>query len=323
MNTRTIGLGTLTLLSSMLVGCGDDGGTTNDNCLGGGTHGAPATCGPWADDVPEGGDVRVELQHSGTDGTATAAIHGYFFKDQMPARREIDGPVLLPGTGCTDVSEGVYFDNGAPAAAQAIAATRTYLDAGATVTIGSADQSFTLAKQTDQMDLSSYLVHDIVYLNPSSDGTNVMRNHSYQVTWDGGDLGAVDLAEPTSVTGVSTTSQLYVPANIENLNPSFTTALQIPATGDWTITYDQAPTAADAPPLLAFAAFYDTETGGMTQQCVENATGSMTIPRVLIDKLKPSGVLYFGTFTHVGHLHQARRLDLVGVNCTYQEFVKP
>ena len=323
MNIHTIGLGTITLLSSLLAGCGGDDGGTNPNCLGGGTHGSPATCGPWADDVPEGGDIRVEVQTNGTDGVATAAIHGYFFKDQMPARRDIDGPVLLPGTGCTNVTAGVYFDNGAPAPSVAIAASRTYVDAGATVTIGSAAQTFTLAKQVNQMDLSSYLVHKQVYLNPSSDGATVLRNHKFDVRWEGGELGPIDLAEPTSVSGVPVTSQLYVPADVKNLNPSFATPLQIPATGDWVISYTQDAPAADAPPVLMFAAFYDAESGGMTHQCVETATGSMTIPRVLLDGLKPSGNLYFGTFTHVGHLVQARRLDLVGVNCSYQEFVKP
>lgn len=299
--------------------CGSD---TPANCLGGGHGGAKPTCGPWADDVPEGGEFRIEIQRNGTDNTTTHAMHGYFFKDQLPARRELEGEEIVPGTGCTDVTDGTHFDNGAPPAAQTIADTRTYLDAGGVVQIQSTQQSFSLNEQMAMPDLSSGLTHQIVYLNPNTDGTSDLRNHGYTVNWTGGGLGATELTEPTAVQGIPVTSQLYVPANMANLSPDFATPLVVPTTGDWTITYSIAPTEADAPPLLQFASFYNTTTFGVEYQCVSDANGTLTIPRAMIDKLKPTGVLYFGSFTHVGHLQQGRRLDLVGVNCQYQEYMK-
>lgn len=300
--------------------CSDS--TSNANCLGGGHGGAKPTCGPWADDVPEGGEARIELQTNGTDGTTTGAVHAYFFKDQMPLRRDLEGPEIVAGTGCTDVTGGVYFDNGSPPPAVALAATRTYLDAGPNFMITSADQSFTLAQKTNTADLSSGLTHKIVYLNPSSDGSADLHNHAYSVQWNGGALGAMDMTEPTAVQGVAVKSQLFVPPVTTSLNPSFASPLQIPKTGDWTLTYQQEATPADAPPVLQFAVFYDTDTLGVDYQCVSPANGTMVIPRAMIDKLKPTGVLYFGTFTHVGHLQDARRMDLVGVSCTYQEYAK-
>ena len=127
-------------LTSLLAACSDDGGM-NTQCLGGGHGGAKPTCGPWANDVPEGGEFRIELQKFGTDGSTTAATHGYFFKDQMPLRRDLEGPELVAGTGCTDATGGRYFDNGSPPEAQAIAASRTYLDLGATAAITSPEPS--------------------------------------------------------------------------------------------------------------------------------------------------------------------------------------
>lgn len=306
--------------STLLGGCGDDPET---NCLGGGHGGAPATCGPWATDVPEGGEFRIELQKFGGDGSTTAATHGYFFKDQNPARRDTEGPELAGGMGCTDATGGVYFDNGSPAAAIAVADSRTYLDLGTSVSIKSTEQSFQLDKQMGVMDLSSYLTHDIVYLPASSDGTDNLRNHAYSVEWTGGDLGAMTMTEPTSVTGVAVKSQLFVPPEMTNMNPAFDQPLQIPATGDWTLTYDVAARPADAPPLLSFIVFYNTDTAGVDYQCVGDATGTVTVPRTMLDKVQPTGYIYFGTFTHVGHLQQERRLDLVGVTCTYNEYMKP
>ena len=302
--------------------CGTD---TPENCLGGngGGHGGPKpTCGPWADDVPEGGDVRIEIQRNGTDNTTTHAMHGYFFKDQIPARRELEGVEVVPGSGCTDVTSGAHFDNGAAGEAQAIADSRTYLEAGGEIQLKSTAQSFTLPEQMAMSDLSSGLTHDVVYLNPSTDGTADLRNHGYSVEWTGGGLGSMELTEPTAVQGIPVKSQLYVPANMENISPDFSAPLGVPATGDWAFSYTIAPPEADAPPLLAFAVFYNLDTFGVEYQCVADADGTMTIPRAMIDKLKPTGLVYFGAFTHVGHKQQGRRLDLVGVNCQYQEYAK-
>ncbi len=312
----------LALFGLSLGACGSDGGDDTTDCLGAGHGGTKPTCGPWADDVAEGGEFRIEIQRNGTDDTTTAATHAYFFKDQIPARRELEGTVIVPGTGCTDVTAGVYFDNGSPAAAIEIANSRTYLDVGETVSISSAEQSFTLQKQLNMMDLSSYLTHKEVYLTPSADGSANLRNHTYDVAWTGGDLGDMELAEPTAVQGYAAAAQLFVPANMTNLDPSFAAPLQIPATGDWTLTYDQEAAPADAPPLLQFIVFYDLDVGGVTHQCVNDGSGTMTVPREMIDKLNPSGLVYFGSFSHIGNLQQGRRLDLVGVNCQYQEFAK-
>jgi hypothetical protein len=306
--------------SSLLAACGDDGGSSN--CLGGG-HGEVATCGPWASDVPEGGEFRIELQKFGGDGATTAATHGYFFKDQTPARRELEGPQSFPGTRCTDATGGVYFDNGSPTAAVQLVATRTYLDIGASASIKSANQSFTLDKQLNTMDLSSYLTHGIVYLPASSDGTNNLRNQGYTVEWDAaGELGPMEMSEPTAVQGYSSTAQLFVPPEMTNMSPAFDQPLQIPATGDWTLTYDLPATPADAPPLLHFIVFYNTDAAGVDYQCVGDATGTVTVPRALLDKAASTGYIYFGTFAHVGSFQQQRRLDLVGVTCTYNEYTK-
>lgn len=311
--------------SSLIAGCGDDGGN-NNSCLGGGGHGGvEPTCGPWAYDVPEGGEFRIELQKFGGDGAITAATHGYFYKDQVPARRVLEGPELMASAypGCTDVRAGVYFDNGSPAAAVALADSRTYLDMGASVSIRSVEQSFVLTKQMAMMDLSSYLTHDILYVPDSADGTDNLTNHAYDVRWTGGELGEMEMTEPTSVTGVPVKSQLFVPPHMTNISPSFAAPLQIPATGDWTLTYDIAALPADAPPLLSFIVFYNTDTAGVDFQCVGDSTGTVTVPRAMLDQVQPTGYVYFGTFTHVGHLQQARRIDNVGVTCTYNEYAKP
>ena len=113
-----------------------------------------------------------------------------------------------------------------------------------------------------------------------------------------------------------------MPADQENLSPDFAAPLAVPATGDWTFTYTQAAPEPDAPSLLHFAVFYNLDTFGVEYQCIGDANGTLTVPRAMIDKLKPTGLLYFGSFTHVGHLQQGRRLDLVGVNCAYQEYAK-
>ncbi|MDX2091916.1 MAG: hypothetical protein SFX73_28900 [Kofleriaceae bacterium] len=315
--------------SSLLTACGDDGSSGNpDACLGGGNGGAPATCGPWAEDVPEGGDVRIELQKDGTSGATTLAAHAYFFKNQMPIRRDLEGPEVVPGSRCHDMKAGVYFDNGAPAPAVALVDTRTYVEAGANVTFKASGQTITLDKLANTMELSSYLTHDIVYMPASSDGTSTPRNQPWEVEWPGAEIPVTDLnseeASPVSSVGAKRVeSQLFVPADITDINPSFAAPLSVPATGDWAFTFAQAASPAGAPPLETFFGFYNPETGGFDYMCfADPATGQLTVPRAVLDLVAPSGYLYFGTFSHIGHKVVERRLDFVGVNCTYNTYTK-
>lgn len=312
--------------SSLLAACGGDDGTDNpDACLGGGHGGAEATCGPWAEDVPEGGDVRIELQTDPSTNTTTLASHAYFFKNQNPLRRITEGPEVVAGTRCLDMTAGVYFDNGAPAEAVAIVDSRTYTEVGNTVTLSTDGQTITLDKMANAMDLSGFLTHDTVYMPASSDGSGTLRNKIWHAEWPGGEIPVTDLtqSEPVAVQGVRVDSQLFVPADITNVMPAFTSPLAPPATGDWDFTFDQEASPAGAAPLTTFLGFYNPATGGYEYMCYADASlKKITVPRAMIDKLAPSGYAYFGTFSHVGHIVQERRLDLVGVNCQFTTYDK-
>lgn len=309
----------LTVCASSLLACSSD--DTPSPCSA--PHGGGG-CGPFADGVPEGGEFRIELQKSGTDGTISAATHAYFFKDQNPPSRLMVGPELPAGSLCFDMREGVFFDNGAAPAAVAIADSRTYIDAGPTVQIKHPSYAVTMDKLMNQIDYSSTLTHDIVYLPASGDGAPYPTNTAYSVEWTEGELGAMEMSDPTdSGTNAVIESQLFVPAATTNLNPSFASPLQLPATGDWTITYQvEASAPATAPFHMSFILFLN-ESGGADYQCTgDPSTGSLTVPRAVMDSLSPSGLALFGTFTQVGHVQAARRLDLVGVNCTNQSYTK-
>jgi hypothetical protein len=303
----------------LLVACGGDDGVDPPVC---GGHGS--SCGPFAEDVPEGGEFRIELQKSGTDGTISAATHAYFYKDQTPAARPLMGPEFPAGSGCIDMTAGIYFDNGSGPMATQIADTRTYIDAGASVKIKHAQKEITLDKLMNEKDYSSLLTHDIVYLPASADGSDYPTNAAYSVEWTGGELGAMTMTEPTdSGTNEAIESQLFVPAPMTNINPSFASNLQFPATGDWEVTYEKAAAPAGSPFEMTFILFLNESTGGAEYQCTgDPSTGKLTVPRALLDKLQPTGLALFGTFTQIGHMQSGRRLDTVGVNCTYQNYTK-
>jgi hypothetical protein len=196
------------LLAGAMVGCGDDDGNGGDPpdaanpdgppavppdagvpdagggadaCVGGQANGC--TTDPFF--LPERGEIRLEQFQTGPSGTGdedTVAVQAFFYSGQDPVTRPggkvmaIRPEIAAEGYLCVDYRDGNNSDNGKTPEAEAIVASREYIDIGPTVTItNAADDTDVITLQkfegaTDPAgatDGSAGLVHDIIYKGSS------------------------------------------------------------------------------------------------------------------------------------------------------------
>jgi hypothetical protein len=349
------------LLAGAAVGCGDDDGGNNnidagidagaidgaaaDACIG---HGCEGVGSPFQ--LAEGGEFRLERLQLDDGGDFYLASQAFFFKGQEPFSR----PVVIPefivpirpelaaqGYICVDRHSGNAFENGASPEAQAIADSRSYYDVGATVSLTNSQNSddvITLSKTENNIDLSSHIMHDILYRGP--DAQDVERNTTYKPAITGSQAYPLldlkfgesafqeELADPE--TGVGD-PQLYMPSRFTLTSP--TEAEYFDADGmvftkgvDTTYTYDFEPAPDGWPTIMVFSAFINAaqEVVGvcMHMPTADNPTpdtGTYTLPYEIlevVDEDEP-GILLLGRLTHTAWEEQLdkNRIDLIGIEC--------
>jgi hypothetical protein len=309
--------------------------------------------------LPEHGELRLEQFQYAPEGAAPApllAAQAFFFTDQEPAFRSFTGTALplrqeLTDRGyvCMDLRAGNNFDNGKSPQAQAVADTREYIDVGAQATLTNAadasdvitlDQFLAVNDPLAATDLSSGLVHDVLY--KGAPDTAVTLGARYLPAIAGSpvyptlELGFGESAtgeEMTDAQGVGT-PQIYVPANFRMLSPTeadFFAAAGLTFTRgqDTIFTYTiDAPEIIGGPDgfptILPFVRFVDN-TGMVNAFCLEVTPGELDdgeliVPYEVLEIVPPvseGGYVLFGRFTHVAwearNLAQVSRLDLLGV----------
>jgi hypothetical protein len=310
------------VLGLLAAGCGDAG-----ECL------VEEGCPHFDDgvfDLPEGGELRLELvQYAAEDGTVTERLagQGFWFGDQTPEARPLDGPQPGPyaGTSCFDFTSRDRFDNGYTEENQAIADTRRYLDVGPAVGLTSqaSGATLTLARTANGVDPSAGLRHDLAYLGGTA--AELERNAFYGADdLPGSDeYPAWDLRRGTTVLGTSWTDRgLFVPPDFAMTSPTdeaFFAGLSLSAGEDLALAWDNdAPIADGAPENIAFVAFYRTD-GSVAAYCFEPdrpAGAALTVPGEVVAAQDAAGELVVGKFTHVTWnqgLNSRGRFDFIGV----------
>lgn len=312
-----------------------DAGPDAGGCVG---HTCPGTSPTLA--LPEGGELRIELFHTGydTSGNRQESLGGWFisFSGQLPAARPVLGPqvtsISYPGgfAYCFDESAGDAFHSGAATLAQAIADTRSYYDVGAQVSIAGPASAFVLPRQSNAADPSTQIVHNMLYVTDPTGSASLERGAAYALdpvlplgSFPGLNLRAgVDLA--TVTTNWPDPPAVYVPADFTLTSPTeaqFFAAggLQIDSTADLQFTWTAPSLPAGWPAQLHFTAFYDP---GFAMQyfCVVPDTGILVIPSGLfaLPGFPAQGTIVHGALTHMGwnqHVSSSEeyRFDMVGM----------
>ena len=160
----------------------------------------PTLCGHGCDqddpiNLPEGGEVRLELIKGQSGLGFEVRTTAWFASDQEPAAREfIRSPATWNTTldnPCTDMRNLNYFPNGIPA-------SRSYVDAGETVSMDSVagDSSVVLDRYEDLENYTFFTTYDVGYQS-DPDPDDVRYGSEYDVSLSGSDeLPA--MSSPTS-----------------------------------------------------------------------------------------------------------------------------
>jgi hypothetical protein len=315
---------------AMSAACGGD--DTGDECL----H-----CPTGAFQLPEGGEIRLELiQYPEEDGTVGEILAGqsFFFRDQTPELRPLDGEQggAYAGTICYDFTSRDRFDNGYTEEGQAIVDTRTYIDVGSAVTVTSkaTGNKLSLAKTLNGTDPSSSLQHDIIYL--FDDASALERNVYYDVDELEGtaEYPGWDLRNGETVLGTDWKNKgrnVFIPPDFGMTSPSeadFFAGIALSDSEDFVLAWgnDQS-VPGDTPENIGFVAFYK-EDGSIASYCfqADGATsGNMTVPKEVIAVQDAAGGILFGKFTHIAWnqgINNKGRFDLLGVNCKFTGYEK-
>lgn len=374
--TRVIPFAGAFLLTGAMVGCGDDDGPNNpidggvdakvtdageaDACVGG--HGEGCVENPFQ--LPEHGEFRLELFQDGPSGEGNdtrLAAQAFFFTGQNPAIRPIGGkPIMIrpelamQGYACADYRDGNFFENGGTAQAQAIADSRTYIDVGDTATLTNANDEtevITLNKfestddPDDATDISSVLVHDILY--QADIDTEVTLGTQYRPAVAGSStyvrlnlgfgIANFTFAFPLADEAGAGDPKIYMPSKFEITTPSTAdwyapAGLTFTKGTDFTINYTIAePEAVGTthPTILPFIGFIkNREVQAYCFRVTPDTldTGTFIVPYEVFEIIdadpaanEEGSYVEFGRFTHAAweaqNLTQPGRVDLLGVNC--------
>jgi hypothetical protein len=367
------------LLAGAMVGCGDDEPSNDpidagdidanqppvvdagaaDACVGG--HGEGCVGTPFA--LPEHGEFRIELFQTGPSGTGAdtrLAAQAFFFTDQTPPVRPIGGmPITIrqsladQGYSCGDLRAGTFFENGRTPEAQAATDSRTYIDVGANATLTSADdptEVVTLDKflasadPTNARDISSDLLHDILYRADEDTeielGTQYKPEVAGSAAYLGLDLGygeaAFTMPELADANGEGE-PLLYMPADFQLTQP---TEAEFYAAAGLTFTKGQdfefkytidvpEDVAGDFPTVIPFVGWVkNREVQAYCLKVTPNVLddGTFLVPYEVLEILdqdppatEEESYVEFGRLTHAvweaQNLAQPARIDLLGVNC--------
>jgi hypothetical protein len=285
----------LVLLVVGLVGCGDDG-TTPGVCVG---H----TCPDPTIDMPEGGEVRLELVYW-ENRAPELRMHAWFAGSQNPQTRPWprhprdwgiqDGPDL-----CTDLRTGIYFPSGIPTA-------RTYLDAGDNVAFVGSGNDVVLDKKTNTRDLVFDVPHDIVYMGDPNPAV-VTPGTTYDFRIAGG----------PGLPAQTVTDAIHLPDDTTVTFPDMSNHLVFPRNKDFRFFWD---TKSTDPYDFAFIAFADLY--GAVGFCIGPQSGYMTIPQAFIKAMPQSGVIQHGLVNHKAiERADGRKFDFLGINCRQTTYV--
>jgi hypothetical protein len=311
-----------------MAACGGDDDGDNPMMCGG--HGQPACEGSaWALEK-EGGLARAELV-TYIDGSQTLGVFAFFFNSQVPPLQSTDG-IQVEGTRCQDLRSGLVYDTGPYPQSQAINDTRTYLDMGATVTLDNlgSGEDFVLAKQTNTIDGSNFLVHDIVYATSTvgvtaEDAAKVQHPGTYAIKFNGSGWSDTDMKNGTSKTLTADNKEqkvaaanMYMPASWTAVNPPENAAAVIPNNADFTFTWTNGSDPGEHAGILNFVGWGDATSGALDFFCVDDSDSGaqdFTVPASVISQVDQEGWIVHGKATHVAYDLKGFRYDLSGVNC--------
>lgn len=286
----------------------DDGPDAQKRCYG---HGA---CPQGVEDpinLPEGGEVRLELIRRQDGLGYVVRTHAWFASAQDPDSREffrdpetwnanLDNP-------CRDMTSKTIFPNGLPN-------SRTYADGGASVTLATDSDSFVLERVENLEDYAFDNVFDIGYYADIDPGA-LTYDAEYAVDVAGGaDLPAFTLDDP----------KLYLPSDYTIDTPDFTEEVVIAPGKELPVLWtDDAPS--DDPYLYGFVSFADAL--GARYFCVGPKHGVMKIPPEVTADLPPTGFIQHGILSHRAVAIEdpdspldGRRIDLIGISCQESRF---
>jgi hypothetical protein len=252
--------------------------------------------------LPEGGEVRLEIVRDKDGEGFEIRTHAYFVSDQTPDARPwnrdpkfwqttVEVSDENPMGVCADVSSKTLFPNGLPE-------SRTYADVGETVTLTTDGAEEVLARFEPFDDNVFNNVHDIGYYK-DIDPDEVPLD----VEWD------VELGDGTLVTE---DEKLYMPPKYEMDFPNLKETVLINRNEDFPLTWtDDAPD--DDPFLYGFTAFGDAL--GVRIFCIGPNTGVMVVPSEVFPAIPPAGWMQHGLLSHRVVGIDGRRVDLFGVSC--------
>lgn len=320
---RIVPAASLFLLAAPMAGCGDDDGSTNPpdarpidaSVIDAGIDATPCRGHACSDvespfDLPEHGEFRLEQFQTGPSGTGdddTLAAQAFFFSNQTPASRPVDGDEItirealaMQGYSCQDFRVGNLFDNGKSAEAQAVADSRTYIDVGANVTLTTVGDDgndvvitlnkFLRADDPDKAtDFSASLQHEILYGGEDASEIDVRLNATYKPAIAGSTAyPELQLGFGRSVLGDSKADAngdgdplLYMPSDFQLTSPTEEvffgeSGLTFTRGEDFTFTYtidnEEDVSAAGYPTIIPFVGFINEE-GRVDAYCFKVTPG--------------------------------------------------
>jgi hypothetical protein len=284
-----------TLVAAAATGCDDGDSPPPGECIG---H----TCPDATIDLPEGGEVRLELVYI-ENRAPEIRTYAWFASAQDPEtrpwpRHPSEWGIQDGANLCTDLRTGVFFPSSP-------APTRTYMDGGTSVEFVG-PTTITLDKKEATRDLVFDIEHDIIYMG-EPDPALVVPGGTYDFEIAGGSDLEAQLVE----------GAIHVPADTRLTFPDTTEHILFPRGQDFRFLWDSDST---DPFDFAFVAFSDLY--GPIGFCIGPQSGYMTIPESFIAQMPQAGIILHGLVNHNAvERSDGRKFDFLGINCRQNSYV--
>ena len=261
-----------------------------EECIG---HACPEESGL---DLPEGGQVRLELVHQ-SDWGPEVRTSAWFAGDQTPDARPFTRPpehwhVQDGDDLCRDLREDDFFPGGD-------VERRAYLDAGAAVQFVADGAEIALPRVENGQDDATWQWHDILYRDHIP-AANVAAGADYDVAIAGGE----DLDETTYE------GALRVPGDFQLAFPNMDGLVIMPAGRDFRFLAEERPEPHDFD--YTFVGFADPY--GPIGLCIGPPSEHITVPADFLEVMPTGGVVQVGVLNHRVEERDGRRIDFIGVN---------
>ena len=261
-----------------------------EECIG---HACPEESGL---DLPEGGQVRLELVHQSDWGPEVRAS-AWFAGDQTPDARPFPRPPehwhMQDGDDvCRDLREEDFFPGGDVEG-------RAYLDAGEAVELAAEGSEITLPRVENGQDDATWQWHDILYRDhiPAAD---VVPGADYDVVLAGGE----GLPETTYE------GALRLPGDFQLAFPNTGDVVIMPAGRDFRFLAEDRP----EPDAFDYTFVRFADQFGPVGLCIGPPSQHITVPADFLEVMPPGGKVQYGVLNHRVEEREGRRIDFIGVN---------